>query len=120
MAFSRESRLPFLDFRLVDFIWSLDDSYNIRNGISKWSLREAIKDCIPEHIYKFRAKRGFVTPKEEWQKSGSLDNWISEREYKPDIVDKPEWSMIIRKNSHWLRWRLALYNEWSSVGRNDV
>ena len=66
MAFSIETRLPFLDHRLVEFIFSLPANYKIRNGWTKWVLREAMKEVLPEKIYLRRDKVGFAVPEALW------------------------------------------------------
>jgi len=68
MAFSIESRVPFLDVRLVEYIAALPLNQKIRNGITKFSLREAIKGIVPETIRCRMDKMGFVTPEEIWMK----------------------------------------------------
>lgn len=62
MAFSLESRLPFMDYRLVDFCFKLPPEYLINDGKGKYILREAMKDILPEHIYKDTKKLGFPSP----------------------------------------------------------
>jgi asparagine synthase (glutamine-hydrolysing) len=65
MAFSIESRLPFLDYRLVDFAMALPAKYKIQNGWQKWILREA-GDSLPAKIRYRKDKKGFTTPQKEW------------------------------------------------------
>ena len=48
MAFSREARLPYLDYDLVDFCLRLPDDLYVRNGWQKWVLREAAGNTIPK------------------------------------------------------------------------
>lgn len=62
MAFGLESRLPFMDYRLVNFCYSLPSEYMINDGKGKYILREALKDILPEHIYKDAKKLGFPSP----------------------------------------------------------
>lgn len=50
MASSVESRVPFLDHRLVEFAFGLDDSDKINNGMTKYVIREAMKDMLPKSI----------------------------------------------------------------------
>jgi asparagine synthase (glutamine-hydrolysing) len=64
MAFSIESRVPFLDHRLVETAFTLPVEYKINNGYTKWILRQAMKDMLPEKIYRRKDKIGFVTPGE--------------------------------------------------------
>jgi asparagine synthase (glutamine-hydrolysing) len=68
MAFSIESRVPFLDYRLVEFVLSLPDEYKINNGETKSILREAMRKTIPSKIKNRQDKMGFVTPEEMWIK----------------------------------------------------
>jgi len=66
MSFSIEARLPFLDYRVVEFLFSLPSEFKLRNGLSKHILRESMKGVLPEKIYKRTLKLGFPTPLEEW------------------------------------------------------
>src|SRR3989344_7871386 len=66
MAFSIESRVPFLDYRLVEFVLSLPSNYIIRNGWNKWIMRQALKDLLPKKIATRRRKVGFSTPEVAW------------------------------------------------------
>lgn len=66
MAFSIESRLPFLDYRLVEYISSLPIKLKINNGWTKSILRNSMKDILPIKIRNRRAKLGFSTPENKW------------------------------------------------------
>jgi len=66
MAFSVEARVPFLDYRLVEFIFSLPSSQKIRDGITKIVLRNAMKGILPEKVRMRMDKMGFVTPADVW------------------------------------------------------
>ena len=67
MAFGIESRVPFADdVELVNYLFSIEGNRKIKNGISKYLLREATKEFIPEQIYSRRDKIGFETPVEKW------------------------------------------------------
>lgn len=65
MLFSIESRLPFLDHRLVEYCIGLPSSFKIRGGLTKAVLREAITE-LPETIKHRKDKMGFVAPDESW------------------------------------------------------
>lgn len=73
MAFSIESRVPFLDYTLVEFLFSIDNEYKINNGETKYIMREALKDILPDKIRNRKDKMGFVTPQEVWQKDELKD-----------------------------------------------
>jgi asparagine synthase (glutamine-hydrolysing) len=72
MAFSVESRTPFLDYRLVEFIFSLPANFRIRNGWRKWILREAMQDTLPEKVRWRRDKMGFPTPETAWLQAAKV------------------------------------------------
>jgi len=66
MAFSLESRTPFLDHRLVEYTLSMPSRCKIRNGETKYILRQVMKGLLPEPIRKRKDKIGFETPQDEW------------------------------------------------------
>lgn len=67
MAFGIESRVPFADdVELVDYLFSIEGSKKIKHGVSKYLLREATKQYIPQQIYNRRDKIGFETPVQKW------------------------------------------------------
>jgi asparagine synthase (glutamine-hydrolysing) len=90
MAFSLESRVPYLDVRLVEYAASLPLSQKIRGGCTKAALRAAIKGLVPESVRCRGDKMGFVTPEESWMKDDlrpfMLDIFSSEC-----FKDRPYW-----------------------------
>ncbi len=64
MVHSIESRVPFLDHRLVEWCLSLPDDFIIREGATKALLREGLKGLLPESIYNRHSKLGFPGPEE--------------------------------------------------------
>lgn len=62
MAHALETRLPFVDYRLVDFCFSLPAEYLINDGKGKYILRESLRDILPAHIYDDKKKLGFPSP----------------------------------------------------------
>ena len=71
MLFSIESRLPFLDHEMVEYVIGLPDDYKIRNGYTKFILREAISE-LPNEIKERKDKMGFVAPDREWIKENKV------------------------------------------------
>ncbi|MCX6158506.1 MAG: asparagine synthase (glutamine-hydrolyzing) [Ignavibacteriae bacterium] len=65
MAHSIEARLPFLDYRLLEFVYSLPHTYKINNGITKYIFKNSFKGLLPKNILN-RFKIGFVTSEKEW------------------------------------------------------
>jgi asparagine synthase (glutamine-hydrolysing) len=73
MAFSLESRVPFLDHRLVEFGFLLSREDRITNQAeTKYILREALKPVLPKAVYERKDKKGFVTPGEVKWLNGPL------------------------------------------------
>ncbi|WP_299761790.1 asparagine synthase (glutamine-hydrolyzing) [uncultured Pontibacter sp.] len=66
MHFSLEARVPFLDYRLVERTLASSETWAIRNGITKYILREAMKGILPDKIRMRMDKIGFGTPQDEW------------------------------------------------------
>ena len=66
MAFSLETRLPFLDFRLVEYLFGLPPGQKIKEGVNKVVLRNAMKGVLPETIRNRTDKMGFATPENIW------------------------------------------------------
>jgi asparagine synthase (glutamine-hydrolysing) len=66
MAFSLEARVPFLDYRIVEFAVGLDASYKISSSWTKWVLRKATADILPPLVAWRRSKLGYPTPMARW------------------------------------------------------
>lgn len=69
MYFSIESRLPYLDFNVVEEAFSLSNEQYIKNAETKFTLREIAKEYIPKSIIERKDKMGFISPQEVWQKN---------------------------------------------------
>ncbi len=65
MAASLESRVPFLDWKLVEFTTRMPESLKLRGRTTKYVLRQAMKDVLPPEILK-RRKIGFPVPLGAW------------------------------------------------------
>jgi asparagine synthase (glutamine-hydrolysing) len=94
MATSVESRVPFLDHKLVEFTCSLPERLKLRGGTTKYILRESMKGILPEAILS-RPKMGFPVPIGSWFRgtySGVIDEYVlSDRAmsrgiFNPDFV----------------------------------
>ncbi|SIT75368.1 asparagine synthase (glutamine-hydrolyzing) [Pontibacter indicus] len=78
MRFSLEARVPFLDYRLVEKTLASSDNWSIRDGITKYILREAMKGTLPEKIRTRQDKMGFGTPQDEWFREPAWQRFIVE------------------------------------------
>ena len=73
MAHSIESRVPFLDHRLVEFMLGLPDEYKLSEGITKRILRQGMSGILPNEIRDRMDKKGFETPEEIWLRETAPD-----------------------------------------------
>jgi len=73
MSVSLETRVPMLDYRLVEFAWKLPLNMKIRNGQNKWILKELLYQHVPKKIID-RPKAGFSIPLDQWLR-GPLRDW---------------------------------------------
>jgi asparagine synthase (glutamine-hydrolysing) len=70
MGNSVESRLPFLDHRLIEFGIAISEQYKVRNGFGKWIIRDAMKGKLINNIRLNRDKRGFDVNQDYCIKNG--------------------------------------------------
>jgi asparagine synthase (glutamine-hydrolysing) len=125
MAHSIESRVPFLDYNIVEFVLGLPDEYKIDYGKTKIVLRESMRQVLPEAIRTRNDKLGFVTPEEVWVRergSATFLNKINQTLevasglFDPDVVHS-EYSKICSGKhgfSFW-PWRMVNFGEWCST-----
>jgi asparagine synthase (glutamine-hydrolysing) len=74
MAFGIEARVPFLDYRLVEFAMALPDRLKISNGMTKAILRQAMADRLPHEVVARRDKVGFATPQSAWLRASRAES----------------------------------------------
>lgn len=121
MAHSIESRVPFLDYRLVEFVVGLPDEYKLANGITKLILRRSMSGILPDAIRDRMNKLGFVTPEEVWVKEqatavfrSKLASAIARSEgiIKPDALKVFDEIVAGRQPFNYMTWRLISFAEW--------
>jgi len=125
MAFSIESRVPFLDYRLVEFVYSLADNQKIRQGETKWIMRQSLKGILPEKIRNRQDKIGFATPEEYWLKEELGKEmkkvFTSDKFQSRGMFVKGKASKLFEKylkgeiKNYQLFWRLYNYEMWMRV-----
>jgi asparagine synthase (glutamine-hydrolysing) len=119
MAFSVESRVPFVDYRLVEFSLTRATGLHIRDGWTKWILRQAMQGFAPEEILWRRDKVGFETPEADWLRAllAARPDLFSDDALSRDLFDLPR----VREDlAQWARdggdsrriWRLINVELW--------
>ena len=73
MANGVEIRMPFMDYRIVSFAFSIGWNSKIRNGYTKSVIRDAIKDFVPSNIVWRKNKIGFCAPLLDWMKGNGRE-----------------------------------------------
>jgi asparagine synthase (glutamine-hydrolysing) len=93
MAFSVESRTPYLDFRLVEYLAALPLRAKIHRGWTKYILRHAMQGIIPEKIRWRRDKLAFDTPQNDWLRNKwrtAFSNTFREDNILSECLDQQE------------------------------
>ena len=121
MGVSLETRVPFLDHRVMEFAWELPLSMKFKNGKGKWILREILYKYVPEEMIE-RPKMGFGVPIGDWMK-GPLKDWteslINESRLKdegylnPDLVSR-RWNEHLSGTINWQfnLWDVLMFEAW--------
>ena len=123
MAFSIESRVPFLTIPLVDFLLSLPEQYLISDeGITKHICRQAMRGIVPDEILDRKDKIGFTTPEDTWlvDKSQTIIKHIKEAKEINFIIKEKllkEFEEILQKKKvlDGRVWRWTNYFRWFSL-----
>ena len=66
VAFNLENCLPFFDHRVVEFMFKVRGTLKIKNGVTKWLLRQAMRGMLPEETRKRVTKMGWNAPAHIW------------------------------------------------------
>lgn len=74
-AFGLENRSPFLDYRIIEFAFSLPEDMKIRDLQTKYILRKAARGIVPDKIINRKYKKGLTTPITRWF-SNDLSGWV--------------------------------------------
>jgi len=118
MAFSIESRVPFLDHRLVEFAFTLDDEDKVYRNETKKILRNSLSGILPEAIERRQDKKGFVTPGEQKWLKGPLNFLLDFDPRQLEFLDQKRLGNVISQYKNGdnrdasLVWRVAVLNYW--------
>jgi len=121
MAVSLESRVPFLDHRVIEFALRLPLDMKIRDGMGKYILRSMLNEHVPNHLIN-NNKRGFSVPLGDWMK-GPLKDWaeslldksrIENEGYLNTALVRKLWSDHLsgKTLSHYSLWSILMFQSW--------
>ena len=123
MGASLETRIPFLNERVVDFAWSLPSKMKLRNGQAKWILRQVLYKHVPRALVD-RPKTGFNVPIGPWLR-GPLRDWaealldpvrLRERGFLNEKLVQQKWEehRSGSSGSEHLIWNVLMFEAWLS------
>lgn len=121
MASSIETRIPFLDHKLIEYVWKIPHSLKLKKGNGKWILKQILSKYVPTSLTE-RPKMGFGVPIETWLR-GPLRDWaenlLNERRLKQEgyfnhnFVQK-KWSEHLSGGRNWQSdlWDVLMFQAW--------
>lgn len=124
MAHSIESRIPFLDYEFVEFIYSLPFNYKLKDGMTKAVLRKALEGILPEKVRLRRSKLGFVTPEDQWINNNYKEfrrelleacerlEGVVEKDRVMEWFDQKEGKL---KRNNFVVWRIICAGRWMNI-----
>ena len=121
MGVSLETRVPFLDHSVIEFAWRLPMHMKIRDGQSKWLIRQLLYRHVPQTLIE-RPKMGFGVPIDSWLRS-SLRDWaedlLDESHLRQDgyfnpIPIRQKWQEHLSGQRNWQYhlWPVLIFNQW--------
>ncbi len=119
MAFSIEARVPYLDYRLVEYVLSIPEDLKIRAGDTKYLQKKAVGKYTVSEILNRKDKIGFGTPRDEWMLTEkwrhlTIESYADLTETLPDIFKKN--ALLPKKGFD--RWKINQLSIWKNITWN--
>lgn len=121
MAVSLETRVPLLDYRVVEFAWTVPLHQKVRDGQGKWLLRQLLYKHVPRELIE-RPKQGFAIPLEQWLR-GPLRDWAEDLLSEPSLragghfdaaIVREKWRQHLSGARNWQHqiWNVLMFQSW--------
>jgi asparagine synthase (glutamine-hydrolysing) len=119
MSVSLETRIPLLDRDIVEFAIGLPSELYIRDGKTKWPLRQVLSRHVPDELIE-RPKAGFGLPIEEWLR-GPLKDWALDHLRGPECAEFLNTALVERawadhqsgrRNMAYELWDVLMFSVW--------
>ncbi len=121
MASSLETRIPFLDHNLIEYVWKIPQSLKLKNGQGKWILRQILNKYVPKNLTE-RPKMGFGVPIDTWLR-GPLRDWaenllnenkLKQEGYFNSRLIRDKWEEHLSKKKNWQHhlWSVLMFEAW--------
>jgi asparagine synthase (glutamine-hydrolysing) len=129
MAHSIESRVPFLDYRIIQLLASSTDEQRIEGGWSKSIIRRSMHGLLPNEVIYRKDKMGFVTPESIWAKNECKDIYLKELEeiskhwgnlIGPKIKKSYDQFLKGEKEYDPMFWKILCLNRWRKVFKVEL
>ena len=128
MSHSLESRMPFLDHRVVEFAWSLPLEMKLNNTESKIVLRRVLERHVPRALFD-RPKMGFGIPLAEWLR-GPLRQWAEDLLTEESLNSsgffnvlsvRKQWAEHVNqsRNHQYSLWNILMFQAWFQSSVNE-
>jgi len=129
MGVSLETRVPFLDHRVVEFAWRVPMHQKVRNGHGKWLLRQVLYQYVPKEMID-RPKMGFGIPIDQWLR-GALRDWAEELLNEQRLQQegffnvqavRQKWGEHLSGERNWqyLLWDVLMFQAWLEKEKGDA
>lgn len=126
MAVGLESRIPLLDYRVIEFAWGLPFDFKVRGGERKWLLKKLLGRYLPAELFA-RPKQGFSVPLDQWLR-GPLKDWAgdlinAERLKKEGFFESgaviKRWEEHLSGKRNWSQslWNIFMFQAWYDMIR---